>query len=48
MSNKKAFTQLVDIETREIVGACELTPTAARRLVKHYAAFGYYVEAVAA
>ena len=47
MSNKKAFTRLVDIETREIVGECELTPAAAKRLVKHYAAIGYYVEAVA-
>ena len=41
MSNKKTFTRLVDIETREIVGECELTPAAAKRLVKHYAAFGY-------
>ncbi len=48
MSNKKTHIKLVDIETREVVGECELTPAAAKRLVKHYATFGYYVEAVAA
>ena len=47
MSNKKTFTRLVDIETREIVGECELTPAAVRRLIKYYKTFGYYVEAVA-
>lgn len=48
MSNKKTFTRLVNIETGETVGECELTQAAAKRLVKHYAAFGYYVQAVAA
>lgn len=47
MSNKKTFTRLVDIQTRECVAAAELTPAAVKRLVKHYAVFGYYVEAVA-
>jgi hypothetical protein len=47
MSNKKTFTRLVDIETREIVGECELTPAAVKRLIKHYKSFGFYVEAVA-
>lgn len=47
MSNKKTFTRLVDIETREIVGEGDLTPAAAKRLIKHYKAFGFYVEAVA-
>lgn len=47
MSNKKAFTRLINIETGETVGECELTPAAVKRLVKHYAAFGYYVKAVA-
>lgn len=47
MSNKKAFTRLINIETREVMGECELTPAAAKRLIKHYAQFGYYVEAVA-
>lgn len=47
MSRIKTHTKLVDIETREIVGECELTLAAAKRLVKHYAQFGIYVEAVA-
>jgi hypothetical protein len=47
MSNKKTFTRLVNIETGETVGECELTPAAVKRLVKHYATFGYYVQAVA-
>lgn len=47
MSNKKTFTRLVNVETQEIVGEGELTPAAAKRLIKHYAQFGYYVEAVA-
>lgn len=47
MSNKKTFTRLVDVETREIVGEGELTPAAVKRLIKHYKTFGYYVEAVA-
>jgi hypothetical protein len=44
MSNKKAFTRLVDIETREIVGECELTPAAVKRLIKIYREQGYWVE----
>jgi hypothetical protein len=44
MSNKKAFTRLVDIETREIVGECELTPAAVKRLIKLYREQGYWVE----
>jgi hypothetical protein len=47
MSRKKTFTRLVDIETREIVGECELTPAAVKRLIKLYREQGYYVEAVA-
>jgi hypothetical protein len=47
MSRKKERVQLVDIETREIVGEGDLTPAAVKRLIKHYAEFGYYVEAVA-
>jgi hypothetical protein len=47
MNKGKVFTRLVDIETREIVGECELTPAATKRLIKHYKTFGYYVEAVA-
>jgi hypothetical protein len=47
MNRKKAFIRLVDIETRECVAAAELTPAAAKRLIKHYAQFGYYLQAVA-
>ena len=47
MSNKKTFTRLIDIETRETVGEGDLTPAAAKRLIKHYKAFGFYLEAVA-
>lgn len=47
MSNKKVFTRLANIETGEIVGECELTPAAVKRLIKYYATYGYYVEAVA-
>lgn len=47
MNRAKVMTRLIDIQTREVVGECELTPAAAKRLIKHYAQFGYYVEAVA-
>jgi hypothetical protein len=44
---RKTYTRLIDIETREIIGAGELTPASAKRLIKLYAQFGYYLEAVA-
>lgn len=47
MSNKKSYTKLIDIETREVVSEGELTPAAIKRLLKLYAQFGYYLEAVA-
>jgi hypothetical protein len=47
MNKSKAFTRLVDSYTREIVGECELTPAAVKRLIKLYREQGYYVEAVA-
>jgi hypothetical protein len=47
MSRKKEHVRLVDRYTREIVGDCELTPAAVKRLVKLYREQGYYVEAVA-
>ena len=47
MSRAKAFTKLIDIETRECVASGELTPAAVKRLTKLYAQFGYYLEAVA-
>jgi hypothetical protein len=45
--NKKTHVKLVDIETREVIGEADLTPAAAKRLIKHYRVFGYYLEAVA-
>lgn len=48
MSNRKTFTRLIDIETREVMGEGEITPAAAKRLIKHYKALGFYLEAVAA
>lgn len=45
--NKRQFMRLVDIETREVVAECELTPAGAKRMIKLYAQFGYYIEAVA-
>jgi hypothetical protein len=45
--NKKSHVKLVDIETREVIGEADLTPAAAKRLIKHYRVFGYYLEAVA-
>lgn len=43
----KAYTRLIDIETKEIVGEGELSPACVKRLIKLYAQFGYYLEAVA-
>jgi hypothetical protein len=47
MSRTKAYTRLIDIETKEVVGEGELTPACVKRLIKLYAQFGYYLEAVA-
>jgi len=44
---RKTYTQLIDIETREVVAQGELTPAVAKRMIKLYAQFGYYLEAVA-
>lgn len=44
MSKSKVFTRLVDSYTREIVGECELTPAAVKRLVKLYREQGLWVE----
>jgi hypothetical protein len=47
MSRKKAYVRLVDVQTRECVGAGELTPAAIKRFIKLYKEYGYYIEAVA-
>jgi hypothetical protein len=44
MSKSKVFTRLVDSSTREIVGECELTPAAVKRLIKLYREQGLLVE----
>jgi hypothetical protein len=47
MNKRKTPTQLIDIETGEVFASCDLTPAAAKRLIKYYSQFGYYVKAVA-
>jgi hypothetical protein len=44
MNRKKEYTRLIDSHTREIVGECELTPAAVKRLIKLYREQGYWVE----
>jgi hypothetical protein len=44
MNKSKVFTRLVDSYTREIVGECELTPAAVKRLIKLYREQGLWVE----
>ena len=44
MSSKREYMRLIDIETREIVSAGDLTPAAAKRLVKLYSQYGIWVE----
>jgi hypothetical protein len=44
MNKSKVFTRLVDSHTREIVGECELTPAAVKRLIKLYREQGLWVE----
>ena len=39
MSNKKEYMRLIDIETREVVSAGDLTPAVAKRLVKLYSQY---------
>ena len=47
MKKSKAYTRVIDVETKEIVGEGELSPACVKRLIKLYAQFGYYLEAVA-
>jgi hypothetical protein len=44
MSRAKHYTQLINVETGEVFAACELTPAAVKRLIKHYQTFGYYLQ----
>lgn len=43
----KTYTQLKDIETGEVLVTGELSPAQARRIIKEYNRFGYYLEQVA-
>ena len=41
MSRSKQYTRLIDSATGELLVSAELTPAAAKRIVKEYARFGY-------
>jgi hypothetical protein len=46
MNKAKQFTRLIDDETGELIVSADLTPAAAKRIIKEYARFGYYLKAV--
>jgi len=41
MNKSKQFTRLMDSDTGEIMVSADLTPAAAKRIIKEYARFGY-------
>jgi len=41
-SRKKVSTRIIDITTGEELVSAELTPAAAKRMIKHYEVFGIY------
>ena len=41
MSRLKQYTRLIDSATGELLVSADLTPAAAKRIVKEYARFGY-------
>ena len=41
MSKAKQYTRLTDAVTGELIVSADLTPAAAKRIVKEYARFGY-------
>lgn len=41
MNKGKVFTRLTDTITGELIVAADLTPAAAKRIIKEYARFGY-------
>ena len=41
MSRSKQYTRLIDSATGELLVSADLTPAAAKRIVKEYARFGY-------
>jgi hypothetical protein len=44
MKKAKKYTQLIDVESGEVIAACELTPAAVKRIIKQYQTFGYYLK----
>lgn len=45
MNKSKQFTRLIDTATGELLVSADLTPAAAKRIVKEYARFGYELTA---
>ena len=41
MNKSKQFTRLMDSDTGEIMVSADLTPAAAKRIIKEFARFGY-------
>jgi len=41
MNRAKQYTRLTDTVTGELIVSADLTPAAAKRIVKEYAKFGY-------
>ena len=41
MNKSKVFTRLTDTTTGELIVSADLTPAAAKRIIKEYARFGY-------
>jgi hypothetical protein len=41
MSRSKQFTRLTDTVTGELIVSADLTPAAAKRIIKEYARFGF-------
>lgn len=44
MKRSKQYTQLVDVESGELIAACELTPAAVKRIINMYKVYGYYLK----
>lgn len=41
MNKSKQYTRLMDSNTGELMVSADLTPAAAKRIIKEYARFGY-------
>ena len=44
MKHTKQYTRLIDVESGELIAACELTPAAVKRIIKQYQVYGYYLK----